>query len=294
LEVTVANTASKPLPSKYVIARPESYAAFDLSAPPPRAPAVEVSSLDASESAQKTTAERQISAPPKTEKISDTWSEAEKNAPKVKDADKDRFESPDDMAAGPTTEKFAASSEAIDKTPREKRAVWVVHGMGQQIPFETLDSLATGILDALPNPTQIKPRLRTVKIADQVLQRVELDIDGEKKDDAGKPLNQYELHLYETYWAPKTEGVANLTDVVSLQREEFQARDVRRYGHILYSMVYAAVAASGAADFGGPDSNQRRDLGRWRSPNGACSTGFFKDALAAAYRAGELHGGGGL
>jgi hypothetical protein len=94
LEVTVANTASKPLPSKYVIARPESYAAFDLSAPPPRAPAVEVSSLDASESAQKTTAEKQISAPPKTEKISDTWSEAEKNAPKVKDADRDKFETP--------------------------------------------------------------------------------------------------------------------------------------------------------------------------------------------------------
>jgi hypothetical protein len=211
----MANTASKPLPSKYVIAQPESYAAFDLSAPPPRAPAVELSSVGTSESAQKATPEKIISAPPKTEKISDIWTEAEKNAPKVKDADKDKFEGPDDMAAGPTMEKFAASSESIDQGPREKRAVWVVHGMGQQIPFETLDSLATGILDALPNPTQIKPRLRTVKIADQVLQRVELDIDGMDNEEPGKPVRKYELHLYETYWAPKTEGVANLTDVVS-------------------------------------------------------------------------------
>jgi hypothetical protein len=36
-----------------------------------------------------------------------------------------------------------------------------------------------------------------------------------KKDNTGKPLKHYELHLYETYWAPKTEGVAQLTDVVS-------------------------------------------------------------------------------
>jgi hypothetical protein len=33
----MTNSASKPLPSKYVIAQPESYAAFDVSAPPPRA-----------------------------------------------------------------------------------------------------------------------------------------------------------------------------------------------------------------------------------------------------------------
>jgi hypothetical protein len=209
----MAITSSKPLPSKYEIAVPQSYDAFDLSVPPQRAPAVEVSSVGASESAQKATAEKRIPAPPKTEKISDAWTEAEKNAPKVKDADKDKFDGPDEPSGG--IKKFAAAQGAIDGTTREKRAVWVVHGMGQQIPFETLDSLATGILDVLPNPTQIKPRLRTVKIADQVLQRVELDINGLNEEEPGKPVRKYELHLYETYWAPKTEGVAKLTDVVS-------------------------------------------------------------------------------
>jgi hypothetical protein len=209
----MANTHSKPVPSKYVIARPESYAAFDLSAPRPKTPSVEVSGFGTSESAQKATAEKTISAPAKTENISDAWTAAEKNAPKVKDADKDKFEGPDEPSGAIQT--FAGTQEAIDGTPREKRAVWVVHGMGQQIPFETLDSLATGILDVLPNPTQIKPRVRTVKIADQVLQRVELDIDGINNEEPGTPVRKYELHLYETYWAPKTEGVAKLTDVVS-------------------------------------------------------------------------------
>jgi hypothetical protein len=136
LEVTVANTASKPLPSKYVIVQPGSYAAFDLSAPPPRAPAVEVSIAGASESAQKRTAEKLISAPPKTEKISDSWTEAEKNAPKVKDADKDKFESSDEWSEG--IENFAAAQQQIDGTSREKRAVWVVPGWDSKFHLRRL------------------------------------------------------------------------------------------------------------------------------------------------------------
>ena len=210
------NTPSKPLPSKYVIAMPETYAAFDLSAA--RVSPVAVPEAVATEAAQKASAQKSLSGQLKTQKTGDPWSEAEKDAPKVKEKDKDKFEAPDEDSggpAGPTIEKFAAVGEAVDETTREKRAVWVVHGMGQQIPFETLDSLTNGLLDVLPNPTQIKPRFRTVKIADQVLQRVELDVDGIKTDSPGKPPKKYELHLYETYWAPKTEGVANLTDVVS-------------------------------------------------------------------------------
>jgi hypothetical protein len=89
--------------------------------------------------------------------------------------------------------------------------VWIVHGKGQQVPLETLDSLTNGLLQSFRelNPSQAvpTPRLRTVKIGKEILQLVELDVTGEKED--------YELHLYESYWAPKTEGVANLTDVVS-------------------------------------------------------------------------------
>jgi hypothetical protein len=97
---------------------------------------------------------------------------------------------------------------------RETRAIWIVHGMGQQIPFETVDSLAQGLLQ-VAKPKGIPPRLRTVRVGEQVLQRVELDIDGVEEDISGTPKRHYELHLYECYWAPKTEGVAKLADTVA-------------------------------------------------------------------------------
>ena len=205
----MSDSPSKPLPSAYEIAAPQTYDAFDLSAA--ATPAVGVPKTSSIDLAQKESAQKTRADKPK--KTADDWIDSKDETPKVKEKDKDKFEGPDEPSGG--IAKFAASLEVVGGTPREKRAVWVVHGMGQQIPFETLDSLANGILDVLPNPTLIKPRLRTVKIADQVLQRVELDVDGINKDAAGQPLKRYELHLYETYWAPKTEGVAQLTDVVS-------------------------------------------------------------------------------
>ena len=93
------------------------------------------------------------------------------------------------------------------KTIRQKHAIWIVHGMGQQIPFETLDSLATGLRSVDGGVPKV-PRLRAVKFGDQVVQRVELDVTG-------KSGALYELHLYEAYWAPLTEGVSKLSDVIS-------------------------------------------------------------------------------
>jgi hypothetical protein len=126
-----------------------------------------------------------------------TWEDTNKQEP-TWDDEKKEFISP--------------SAEVTEKKilPCETRAVWIVHGMGQQIPFETLDGLTNGLLGAVQRAGQLraKPRLRTVKINDQTLQRVELDVKGASRRD-------YELHLYESYWAPKTEGVAKLKDVVS-------------------------------------------------------------------------------
>ncbi|MDQ1408659.1 MAG: hypothetical protein QOJ41_394 [Acidobacteriaceae bacterium] len=197
---------STPLPSKYVIAQPQTYDAFVFAAA--KVAPVDVAKTFSIESALKATATAQtVTDQPHRKTAHETWSDSHKEAPKVKDKDKDKFEAGEkDSDSGPATNRDMGIT-------RETRAVWVVHGMGQQIPFETLDSLATGLLDVLPDQ-QVTPRLRTVKIADQVLQRVELDVDGITKDNSGKPLKQYELHLYETYWAPKTEGVARLKDVV--------------------------------------------------------------------------------
>jgi hypothetical protein len=109
------------------------------------------------------------------------------------------------------TKMFAFAPRVAKTGEIEKRAVWIVHGMGQQIPFETVDSLTEGLMSAAKPPTgqpAFTPKARSVRVGDQVLQRVELQVAGE----SGKT---YELHLYEAYWAPLTEGVANLRDVTS-------------------------------------------------------------------------------
>jgi len=96
------------------------------------------------------------------------------------------------------------------EVPRKKRAVWIVHGMGQQVPFETVDGLAEGIMRVahpVPGRDGFEPRVRTVQIGDQTVQRVELDVF-----EGGRCI---ELHLYEAYWAPVTEGKVNLSEVIS-------------------------------------------------------------------------------
>jgi hypothetical protein len=177
----------------YEVAPPESYDAFHLGPlqpPPPASP-----------EGIKTAAH---AAAPETRRKPQDWKDEDAKTPKVKPEDADMFEAP-------KPEGF--KSAALEAVARENRAVWIVHGMGQQIPFETVDSLARGLIDAV-KPQVVTPRLRTVKIGNEVLQRVELDIDGPAKD-GNHPAQHYELHLYETYWAPKTEGVAKLSDVIS-------------------------------------------------------------------------------
>jgi hypothetical protein len=177
-------------PQRYEIAQPHSYSAFPL------------------DPAQTQPGDLRATSAATEHAPHESWDDAGKDVPKVAEKDRANFIPPD----LPVLEAVALGS-----LPREKRAIWIVHGMGQQIPFETVDGLARGVLQALAqqNPPQHPvPRLRTVKIAGQVLQRVEIDVQGCAPDAQGHP-KHYDLHLYETYWAPKTEGVAKLSDVIS-------------------------------------------------------------------------------
>ena len=176
---------AKQNPQRYEIAQPLSYDAFPLD--PAQKPAADLPARGLTDRAHL-----------------ESWDDAEKDVPVVAEKDRANFIPP---------ERRVLKSALADSVPREKRAVWIVHGMGQQIPFETVDGLARGLLQTLGqlNPPQTPtPRLRTVKIAGQVLQRVEIDVRGAAPDAQGHTKN-YDLHLYETYWAPKTEGVAKLS-----------------------------------------------------------------------------------
>jgi len=97
--------------------------------------------------------------------------------------------------------------------PRERKrkvALFVAHGMGQQVPFETMDCVAAGLMRIARKGGKPAAAIRaeTCLIGGQKLQRIELDL----KDEHDQPL---EVHVYEGYWAPATEGQVRIMDVIS-------------------------------------------------------------------------------
>lgn len=102
-----------------------------------------------------------------------------------------------------------AAAKAAAPAPLRKVAVFVAHGMGQQIPFETLDHLAQGLRgrwQATGGAELGQPDAATVKQDDKWLSRVRLRLprgQGEVRTD-----------IYEAYWAPLTEGRVTVRDVI--------------------------------------------------------------------------------
>lgn len=91
-----------------------------------------------------------------------------------------------------------------------KVALFVAHGMGQQLPFQTLDEVAQGLLREAERRGRKAGavRVENVQIGATRTQRVEIDL----RDISGDAV---EVHLYEGYWAPITEGRVNIRDVMA-------------------------------------------------------------------------------
>src|SRR6185436_13659411 len=101
-----------------------------------------------------------------------------------------------------------AAPERDPALPRVPRiAVIVTHGMGQQVPFETLEGVAYALRDANFRHHGAEPDVRTrfVRIGERLLPCAMLtvrDLDGAQRD----------VHLYEVYWAPLTESKITLRE----------------------------------------------------------------------------------
>ena len=101
-------------------------------------------------------------------------------------------------------EEEAAREE--EKAPR-KLAVLVAHGMGQQLPFETLKEVAASIWDEAGRNhiTQRSLAVGFAMVAGERLPRVEMKLQPGRKP-------EQEVHFYEAYWAPLTEGKVTTRD----------------------------------------------------------------------------------
>jgi hypothetical protein len=97
-----------------------------------------------------------------------------------------------------------------DNTNGKPVAILICHGMGQQVPFETLDCVAKAIARAERRRHRRAPQVsvRLARLGDQHLPRAEMQITT-----PGGQLRS--VHLYEAYWAPLTEGKVTAADVTS-------------------------------------------------------------------------------
>lgn len=113
-----------------------------------------------------------------------------------------------------TPEFFEAASipkmraEPAPGAPPGPIAILVCHGMGQQVPFETLDCVAKTIVDS----THAQHPTANVRLVhsehDERMPRAEL------KFTLAGTTREVTVHLYEAYWAPVTEGQVRLIDAV--------------------------------------------------------------------------------
>jgi hypothetical protein len=90
----------------------------------------------------------------------------------------------------------------------ERVAVLVCHGMGQQVPYETLDCVAKALASkekAVIPQEHTPPRVSFARIGKQRLARAEVTVQGVD--------GPRQVHVYEGYWAPLMEGRLGAWDV---------------------------------------------------------------------------------
>lgn len=108
-------------------------------------------------------------------------------------------------AATEALRTVAAATPRVRRDRVPRTAIVVVHGIGQQLPFQTLGAFANGL--RATDARRAVPDVRLARVGGCDLPRVELELEA--GDGTARP-----VHLYEAYWAPLTEGKITVRDVV--------------------------------------------------------------------------------
>lgn len=150
-------------------------------------------------------------------------------------------------AAGAAEDTAVESTAELRPAGVPRSAVIVCHGMGQQVPFETLNAVTRGLFEAEREERghDANPGVRVVQLSpsDLRLPRVELSLTTE----AGEVR---EVHLYETYWAPLTEGKVRDRDVVGFMLKagwNGLRRGLRSFERLMFDRIQQFPASPSAA-----------------------------------------------
>ncbi len=111
-------------------------------------------------------------------------------------------------------EVLGENEQAPAGPPKDTTAVVVFHGMGQQVKFETVDMLAQALIDAHEaGGGRSEKRVRHAWCDDREGGRFIPRVEIELQDARG--IAQRSVHVYESYWAPLTEGAISFFSTVS-------------------------------------------------------------------------------
>jgi hypothetical protein len=96
-------------------------------------------------------------------------------------------------------------------------AVLVAHGMGQQVPYETIDGVAQAVQRGVQTSGACVTSavIRAVRLGTQNIDEVEPELVRAEFQVTEQNGNLHEVHIYEAYWAPFTEGKVTASDVVN-------------------------------------------------------------------------------
>jgi len=104
-----------------------------------------------------------------------------------------------------------------DSPPVNRVAILVAHGMGQQVPYETIDGVAQAASRGVETGggTVSKSVIRSVRLGTQGRDDVEPELVRAEMQLRQSTGQEYDVHIYEAYWAPLTEGKVSAMDVVN-------------------------------------------------------------------------------
>jgi hypothetical protein len=119
------------------------------------------------------------------------------------------------------------SAAPADEAPfvdaaNEQVAILVCHGMGQQVPFETIDGVARLLrkeirqdaLKANLSPGPDEPKITTRIVAHDGLRLGRAEVQCARPGGGA-----VDLHIYEAYWAPLTAGKVGIGDVYTFLKD---------------------------------------------------------------------------
>ncbi|HET7207252.1 MAG TPA: hypothetical protein VFI95_11810 [Terriglobales bacterium] len=121
--------------------------------------------------------------------------------------------------ASPSVPQQYQARTGVPEPPAQHQRVAVIvhHGMGQQVPYETIEGVANAIWSRT-GQEGTQPVVRRVRLGvagkDEIepdLVRAELRVQSQAE---GQQRN-FDVHIYESYWAPLTEGQVTVRDVIS-------------------------------------------------------------------------------